>query len=106
MDISTLNNIPLYSPTQVTGSEPQNTDSSGNQTGELSFSQIVNQKLEEANSLQKEADKLTESFSAGEPVEIHQMLIAMEKADLALRQTVEIRNKVIEAYQEIERMQI
>jgi flagellar hook-basal body complex protein FliE len=106
MDISTLNNMPLYSLNQVTGSESQNSDSSGAQNEELSFSQIINQKLEEAISLQKEADQLTESFSVGEPVEIHQMLIAMEKADLALRQAVEIRNKVIEAYQEIERMQI
>lgn len=71
-----------------------------------SFGQIVSQKLEEANSLQKDADQLTESFLLGGPVEIHQMLIAMEKADLALRQTVEIRNKMVEAYKQIANMQI
>jgi flagellar hook-basal body complex protein FliE len=34
------------------------------------------------------------------------MLIAMEKADLALREVVEIRNKLVDAYKEIEKMQI
>ena len=106
MNISALNNTPLYFPNQVTGSESKDGNSAGTQKEELSFSQIINQEIEKANSLQKDADQLTESFLAGEPVEIHQMLIAMEKADLALRQTVEIRNKVIDAYKQIESMQI
>lgn len=104
MSILSLSNNPLYFPNQVT----ENKSASGNSLNNkgTSFSEIMNQKIEEANSLQKEADKLTEKFLVGEPVEIHQMLIAMEKADLALRETVEIRNKLIDAYKEIERMQI
>jgi flagellar hook-basal body complex protein FliE len=43
---------------------------------------------------------------SGEQVEIHQMLIAMEKAELTLRETMEIRNKVIEAYKQVSNMQI
>ena len=106
MNISALNYGKMYSPHQVGVGEPKNGNNSVLQNEKLSFSQIINQKLEEANELQKEADQLTESFMVGDPVEIHQMLIAMEKADLALRETVEIRNKLIEAYKEIERMQI
>jgi len=71
-----------------------------------SFAEIINQKLEEANALQKEADRLTEDFILGKPVEIHQMLIAAEKAELALRQTVAVRDKLIEAYKQIANMQI
>lgn len=71
-----------------------------------SFGQIVSQKLEEANSLQQNADQLTESFLVGGPVEIHEMLIAAEKADIALRQTVAVRDKLIDAYKQIANMQI
>jgi len=105
MNISTLNNTPLYFSNKIMESKAENGSSLTDREG-LSFSQIVNQKIEDANSLQKGADEITEEFLAGEPVEIHQMLIAMEKADLALRETVEIRNKIIDAYKEIERMQI
>lgn len=71
-----------------------------------SFAELVSQQMEEANSLQKEADRLTEDFILGKPVELHQMLIAAEKAELALRQTVAVRDKLIEAYKQIANMQI
>lgn len=105
MNISSLSNNPLNVTSQLTGSQSGTGSNSGTQGG-LSFSDMVNQKMEEANSLQKQADQMTNSYLAGGPVDIQQMLIAMEKADLALRETTEIRNKVIDAYQEIEKMQI
>ncbi len=71
-----------------------------------SFGHILGQKLEEVNLLQKSVDQLTENFLAGEPVEIHEMLIAAEKADVALRETVAVRDKMIEAYKQIANMQI
>lgn len=77
-----------------------------NSSSAASFKDVLAQKLEEANTLQKQADQLTESLMMGGEADIHEMLIAMEKADLALRETVEIRNKVVEAYKEIEKMQI
>lgn len=104
MNIASLNN-PLYLNNMVAANDAKTSNGSA-PIGGSSFAQMVNQKIEEANSLQKEADQLTESFLVGEPVEIHQMLIAMEKADLALRETMEIRNKLLEAYKEIEKMQI
>ena len=105
MNISSLNNTPLYFSNIVAGNEAEPGNSLAAK-GESSFGQMLNQKIAEANSLQKDADQLTESFLTGGPVEIHQMLIAMEKADLALRETMEIRNKLLEAYKEIEKIQI
>lgn len=104
MNISSLSSSPLFA-NKIMGSE-SGTNNSRETKGDPTFSQMVNEKLEQANSLQKGADQLTESFLEGGPVEIHQMLIAMEKADLALRETMEIRNKLVEAYKEIEKMQI
>ncbi|MGI6452766.1 MAG: flagellar hook-basal body complex protein FliE [Syntrophomonadaceae bacterium] len=72
----------------------------------VSFGDLLKNMIEEANTLQQRADRLTESFLMGEPVEIHQVVLAMEKADIALRQTMQIRNKMLEAYKEIANMQI
>lgn len=77
-----------------------------NKPAAQSFGEILGQKLEEVNSLQKNVDQLTDTFLAGGPVEIHEMLIAAEKADIALRQTVAVRDKVIDAYKQIANMQI
>lgn len=106
MNISSLNNIPLNLLDKVSGSKAENGSGLESNPAGKSFGQIFNDTLEQVNASQQEADQLTESFMAGGPVEIHQMLIAMEKADLALRQTVEIRNKLIEAYKQIANMQI
>lgn len=105
MNIASLSNSPLYFANTQAGGQAETGSSSGAE-GKLSFGDMLNQKIEEANSLQKQADQLTDSFLQGEPVEIHEMLIAMEKADLALREMTEIRNKLVEAYQNVERMQI
>lgn len=82
-----------------------NNGAEGN-TGVQNFSNMVKQKLDEVSTLQREADQLTENFLAGEQVEVHQILIAMEKVDLALREVVEIRNKLVEAYKQVSNMQI
>ena len=82
-----------------------NNGAEGN-TGVQNFGNMVKQKLDEVSTLQKEADQLTENFLAGEQIEVHQILIAMEKVDLALREVVEIRNKLVEAYKQVSNMQI
>ena len=70
------------------------------------FAAILKDALLSVDGLQKEADKLTEAFISGAFVEIHDVVLAAEKARLALDLTVSIRNKLVEAYQEIMGMQI
>lgn len=72
----------------------------------ISFADILQEKLAEVNRLQKQADSLVAQYIAGEQVELHTVMLAVEKASLALQLTVQVRNKLIEAYQEISRMQI
>ena len=67
---------------------------------------ILNQAVRQVDSMQKEADRLTMDYLAGNVDNIHQVLLVTERANLALQLTVQIRNKVVEAYQEISRMQI
>lgn len=71
-----------------------------------SFTEIIREKLQEVNQLQLRADDLTKQFLAGGQVELHDVMLAAEKANLALQLTMQIRNKIVEAYQEVSRMQI
>ena len=75
----------------------------GSETG---FGQLLQQQLDEVISLQKEAEQLQLALATGEIEDVNRVVLAMQKADLALNFAIEIRNKVIQAYQEISRMQI
>lgn len=70
------------------------------------FGSVISKALEEVNQLQINADKLTRQYLTGETTDIAEVLLAAEKANLALQLTVQVRNKIIEAYQEISNMQI
>ncbi len=71
-----------------------------------SFGDAVKSAVSNVNKLQVEADQYASKIAVGDPVETHQAMIAMQKASMALQFTVQVRNKIIDAYQEIMRMQI
>lgn len=71
-----------------------------------SFSDILTQALQNVNKLENESDAITNDFITGKTDSIHSVLIASEKASLALDLVLEVRNKVLEAYTEIMRMQV
>ena len=63
--------------------------------------------IESVNQLQNEADKLGTAYEAGDDkVDLAQVMLASQKADLSFQAMVQVRNKLISAYQEIMRMQI
>ncbi|CAM3141459.1 flagellar hook-basal body complex protein FliE [Paenibacillus lupini] len=70
-----------------------------------SFGQYLEQALNSVDAQEKEVHKLNNQYMIGE-VDVSQVLIASEKAELSLQLTSQIRNKVIDAYQEIMRMQV
>ena len=71
-----------------------------------SFTTLLQQSLERVDGLQHEADAAARAFALGQAPSVHDTMIAMEKADVSLRLTTKVRNKVVEAYQEIMRMQV
>jgi flagellar hook-basal body complex protein FliE len=71
-----------------------------------SFATLLQQSLERVDGLQHEADAAARAFALGQAPSVHDTMIAMEKADLSLRLTTKLWNKVVEAYQEIMRMQV
>lgn len=70
------------------------------------FAAALKSALEDVNKLQLQADGAAKQLAMGQAEDIHQVMIAVEQAKLAMQLTVQIRNKVVEAYQEVSRMQI
>ena len=70
------------------------------------FGDILKNAVESVNSMQHEAGRLEDSVAKGENVNIHQAVIAGEKAGLSFRLLMQVRNKMIDAYQEVMRMQV
>jgi len=80
-----------------------------NDTGKTigtNFSDILGEALNKVNDLQIESQAATDSFLSGETDNIHNVMIAGSKANLALQMTIQVRNKVMDAYNEIMNMQI
>lgn len=76
----------------------------GNAIGEMM--QPLSKYLSGVNRLQLDADHAQETFAAGGDIDIHDVMIATEKASIAMQLTTQIRNKLVDAYQEISRMQV
>ena len=71
-----------------------------------SFSRLLSQAMQDVNQVHQAADADANRLVSGEPVDIHQVMIGMEKANVAFGLTLQVRNKLVEAYQEIMRMQV
>ena len=83
--------------------------SGGNQvtnTTRTDFKKILENAINKVNDTVGNAEKLSNDFATGKTSDIHHVIIAAEKADIMLQLTTEVRNKIVEAYREIMRMQI
>ncbi len=69
------------------------------------FSKVLSSSLEKVNDLQSERSAMITSFASGENQNVHELMISMQKAGLAMNMTAAVRNKVMEAYKELSRMQ-
>jgi flagellar hook-basal body complex protein FliE len=72
--------------------------------GQQNFADFLKKSIDEVNASQKESDLMTGKLARGENVDLHQVMIASQKASITLQTTMEVRNKVVEAYQEVMRM--
>jgi flagellar hook-basal body complex protein FliE len=75
-------------------------------TPEVSFGEYLNSALMKVSDLENQSNQLQEDFALGKTDNIPEVLIAGEKANIALQFTMQIRNKILDAYSEIMRMQI
>lgn len=70
------------------------------------FAETLKSAVNEVNTLQKASDKSMQDLATGRTDNVADVMIAAEKADIALRVMVQVRNKIIDAYNEIMKMQV
>jgi flagellar hook-basal body complex protein FliE len=68
------------------------------------FVETLKQAVSQAEGLQTQADKQVEGLLNGEGNDVHSAMIAVEKANLSFQLMMQVRNKIVDAYQEIARM--
>lgn len=88
----------------LTQQKNQNEDITKSQDN--SFVDSLHEMIGDVNSLQKDAGDLNERLIKGEPVDLHTVMIATEKAKTSFQLLLEMRNKFVDMYHEITRMQI
>ncbi|MBP2031377.1 flagellar hook-basal body complex protein FliE [Clostridium algifaecis] len=83
-------------------------DASNSNNGDSinSFSNILKDKLDDVNNYQVQSDNSTKEFIDGDRTDIHNVMLDAENAKMSLSLAVQIRNKFVEAYQELNRTQL
>ncbi|WP_170007418.1 flagellar hook-basal body complex protein FliE [Bacillus fonticola] len=71
-----------------------------------SFAEVLQQSIQSVNDAGVQSDLMTERLVRGENVQLQDVMITSQKASITLQTAIEVRNKAIEAYQEMMRMQI
>ena len=87
----------------------EDTDTNAAQSASKSagdFSSALTNALNEVQELQDKADESLEKLVTAQTQDIHQVMVAYEQARLSMQTMVEVRNKLVEAYQEISRMPV
>ncbi len=73
--------------------------------GEGDFSSVLKNAVDQVDTFQSQANQEVGELLSGGETDVHNAMIAVEKADLSFQLMMQVRNKVVQAYQEVERMQ-
>lgn len=73
---------------------------------DINFGDFLKEKLDQVNDKQIQADNTTKEFIQGDSVDIHKVMLDTEEAKMSLELAVQVRNKFVEAYQELSRTQL
>jgi flagellar hook-basal body complex protein FliE len=72
----------------------------------VGFKETISNYVNEVNDLQVKAGESIENFATGKVENVHEVMIAMSKAEVSFKFMMETRNKLVDAYKEIMRMQV
>lgn len=90
----------------IQGTGVINTGTTNKVSNDIDFKKLLVDALEKVNQDQLNAEKMDQQFMLGEIDNIHDVMIASQKAEVSLTFAVEVRNKIVEAYKEIMRIQM
>lgn len=100
--------VPILPVTLVVPSvtAPAAAAASATASGPSPFASVLNQAIQQVESFQNNADASINRFLNGEGEEIHKVALAAQQADLSFQMFMQVRNKVIAAYQQVMQMQV
>jgi len=90
----------------ITGLESTTPLVESNKEQGYGFGEMLYSALQEVDGFQKQADQAAIELASGRSTDIHGTMIAMEKADVAFQLIIQIRNRIVSAYEEVMRMQV
>jgi len=71
------------------------------------FANVLKSSLDNVSRVQQNTEKLVRDFTAGDPnTNLHDVVISMQKANISFQQTVQVRNRLVQAYHDIMNMQV
>ncbi len=73
----------------------------GNDSKTPSFTEVLSSFFQDVNKLQNDAVQTTQKFALGEIKDVHQVMVAMNEADVAFKLMMEVRNKLVQAYKQV-----
>lgn len=73
----------------------------GQEQVEKAFSETIKESLSQVNDMQLEGGEMVKAFASGENQNVHELMISLQKAGLAMKMTSAVRNKAMEAYKEL-----
>lgn len=93
--------------TAQTASGKSATQGTSAEAGQVDFAQVLQGALKDVSSAQQEARTMAQGFSAGDPnVNLQEVMVNLEKASLSFQQMVQVRNRLVTAYQDIMNMPV
>nr|WP_106784188.1 flagellar hook-basal body complex protein FliE [Lysinibacillus timonensis] len=101
-----INSVFLSAPTQIMNETTKKLPQATPYEAQQNFAGLLKDAISSVNNQQIQSDKMTEKLITGQDVDLHEVMIASQKASITLNATMEVRNKVIDAYQEIMRMSL
>ncbi|HOP75127.1 MAG TPA: flagellar hook-basal body complex protein FliE [Bacillota bacterium] len=97
--------INRINPIALTRLESIQKNSGESKQAAVSFESVLGNALKQVNDLQQQSEAMNAKLASGQLEYLHQSTVMSEKATLALQMTIQVRNKILEAYQEIMRTQ-
>jgi len=102
---SMLETIRAYQ-TQSTGTSPSVQESGSTPVNQPTFFSSVKDALDKVNAADVKADAMSEAYERGEEVPLTDVVLSMQKSSLAFEATLQVRNKVMKAYEDIMNMPV
>ncbi|MFK7818279.1 MAG: flagellar hook-basal body complex protein FliE [Planctomycetaceae bacterium] len=106
MSISPIGGVPGASGVGPTSSVPNIVKAPRSEASGASFAKLLGEMVNEASAQHQQADTSVKQLMSGETDNLHEVVLDAARADMSFRLLVEIRNKLMDAYQEIMRMQV